>query len=261
MSSDWDCSLPLHELVEAMDDKRSLIQIERMKRRYVDEKTKKSKFKLTDLIIVTYEGNVLPDHITLFDGIIRSRVRAFMEPVRQCFGCFAYGHFRKTCRAIRKCMVCGKDYHGECKEKPTCINCGESHIAIDKKRCILYEYNLNLKKTMTDRNMSIYEARKIVKTRFKKRYRVEKRASAREEDIRKKRNYYSSRGLDSSRQDPGHSSRRSYAEVVRGNESSEEERSEEKLKKKRSRMEKRRNKSDDRENNGKKEETRMKEQD
>lgn len=54
-----------------MDDKRALIQIERMKRRYVDEETKESKVRLTDLIIVTYKGNVLPEYVTLFDGIMR----------------------------------------------------------------------------------------------------------------------------------------------------------------------------------------------
>lgn len=58
--SDWNCSLSLHELVEAMDDKRGLVQVERIKRRYIDEKTKESKVKLIDLIIVTYEGNELP---------------------------------------------------------------------------------------------------------------------------------------------------------------------------------------------------------
>lgn len=81
----------------------------------------------------------------------------------KCFGCYAYGHFRHTCRYTRKCMVCGKDYHEECNAEPSCINCGGNHRAMDKKRCVLYEYNLNLKKAMADRNISIYEARKIVK--------------------------------------------------------------------------------------------------
>lgn len=160
--SDWDCSVPIHELAEAMNDKRGLIRMEKMKRRYIDKETKESKIRLTNLIIVTYEGNILPEFVTLFDGVIRLRLRPFMEPVRQCFGCFAYGHYRKACRANRKCMVCGKDFHGECRAEPSCLNCGERHRANDKQKCIFYEYNLNLKKTMADRNMSIYEARKIV---------------------------------------------------------------------------------------------------
>lgn len=109
--SDWDYSVPIHELAEAMDDKRGLIQMERMKRRYIDKETKESKIRLTNLIIVTYEGNILLEFVTLFDGVIRLRLRPFMEPVRQCFGCFAYGCYRKACRANRKYMVCGKDFH------------------------------------------------------------------------------------------------------------------------------------------------------
>lgn len=119
---DWDCSVPIHELAEAMDNKEGLVQLERMKRRFIDRETKESKIRLTNLIIVIYEGNVLPEYVTLFDGIIRLRIRLFMEPVRQCFGCFQYGHYKKACRANRKCMVCGKDFHGECRLEPSCLN-------------------------------------------------------------------------------------------------------------------------------------------
>lgn len=35
--------------------------------------------------------------------------------------------------------------------------------ANDKQKCVLYEYNYNLKRVMADRNMSIYETRKIIR--------------------------------------------------------------------------------------------------
>lgn len=133
--SDWDSGVSLHELIEAME---GVIQLERMKRRYIDEKTKESKYKLTELIIITFEGNKLPQSVSLFGGIVRLRVRAFMEPVRQCYGCYEYGHYRHACRYNgRKCMVCGKEFHGECYAEPSCINCGGKHIATDRKRCVM----------------------------------------------------------------------------------------------------------------------------
>lgn len=86
--------------------------MERMKRRFIDKETKESRIRLTNLIIVTYKGNVLPEYVTLFEGVIRLRIRPFMEPVRQCFGCFQYGHFKRLCRADRKYIVCGEDSMG-----------------------------------------------------------------------------------------------------------------------------------------------------
>lgn len=94
--SEWDKKVPLHKLAEAIDNKEGLIQMEKMKRRYIDKKTKESKTRLTNLIIVTYEGNKLPESVALFDGPIRLRIRPFMEPVRQYFGCFQYSH-HKNC--------------------------------------------------------------------------------------------------------------------------------------------------------------------
>lgn len=168
MISGWDCGVPIHELVEAMDNMEGLIQLERMKRRFIDKETKESRTRLTSLILVTYEGNVLPEFVTLFEGAIRMKIRPFMEPVRQCFGCFQYGHFKRFCREDRKCMVCGEDFHGEYHAEPKCINCGEKHKANDKQKCVLYEYNYNLKRVMADRNMSIHEARQVIRKPYLK---------------------------------------------------------------------------------------------
>lgn len=238
MISGWDCGVPIHELVEAMDNKEGLIQLERMKRRFIDKETKESRTRLTSFIIVTYEGNVLPEFVTLFEGAIRMKIRPFMEPVRQCFGCFQYGHFKRFCREDRKCMVCGEDIHGECHAEPKYINCGEKHKANDKQKCVLYEYNYNLKRVMADRNMSIHEARQVIRKPYLKREvewrrglleeQEENREKRKEED---RRNTY--RMEAKKRQ-------MSYAEVVRSNESSEEEQRKEEWKKKERRITKER---------------------
>lgn len=45
--SDWDKGVPIHELAEAMDNKEGLLQIEKMKRRYMDKDTKESRTRQT----------------------------------------------------------------------------------------------------------------------------------------------------------------------------------------------------------------------
>lgn len=91
-----------------MDSTEGLLQLERMRRRYIDKKTKESNMRLTDLIIITYEGNVHLSYIELYKGIIRLRIRPFMEPVRQCYGCFLYGHQKRTCRGIKNILYVKK---------------------------------------------------------------------------------------------------------------------------------------------------------
>lgn len=136
--SDWESDVPLHELYQALDEKARVIKIEKMKRRYMDEETKESKFKFTNLILITFEGNELPESVSLFEGILRLRIRTYMEPVKQCYGCYEYGHYRQACRYNgRKCMVCGKEFHGVCNAPPLCINYGGRHVATDKKKCVM----------------------------------------------------------------------------------------------------------------------------
>lgn len=74
--------------------KKDLIQIERMRKRYVDPSTKENKTRFTDQIIFTYKGNELPRVIGTYGSTIRLRVRPFIEPVKQCFGCFKFDHLK-----------------------------------------------------------------------------------------------------------------------------------------------------------------------
>lgn len=123
--------------------------------------TKESKIRLTDKIIITFEGNNLPREVKLYRGTIRLRIIPFMESVRQCYGYFQFGHQKRLCRVYKKCVVCGESFHGECNKEPKCVNCGEKHWP-NSKKCPEYEYNFQLKRYMVERNVSIYEAMKVV---------------------------------------------------------------------------------------------------
>lgn len=109
--SDWDTDMPLYELVEAMDNTKGILQMEKLRKRYVDPKTKQLMNKYSHQVLITVEGNELPTEIKIFGGLMAVKVRPFMEPVKQCFNCFKFGHYKtdNECRAPRICIICGED--------------------------------------------------------------------------------------------------------------------------------------------------------
>ncbi|CAL1681333.1 unnamed protein product [Lasius platythorax] len=160
--SDWDIDMPLHELVEAMDNTKGILQMERLRKRYVDPKTKQLMNKYLHQVLITVEGNELPTEIKIFGGLMAIKVRPFMEPVKQCFNCFKFGHYKTECRASRICIICGEDYHGTCEREIKCTNCCRRHKPT-YRRCQEYIYNFQLKKIMAESNKTIEEAKALLK--------------------------------------------------------------------------------------------------
>lgn len=142
---DWDQELSIMELVDAIPNKENIISLERMKSRYLDQITKEVKEKYLDKIIITYEGEYLPKSVNLYNNSVALRIRPFIEPVRQCFNCFKFGHKKEWCKVDRKCINCGNREHGRCEKETKCVNCGGMHKATFK-RCPDYEHNWMLKK-------------------------------------------------------------------------------------------------------------------
>ncbi|EZA58488.1 hypothetical protein X777_01109 [Ooceraea biroi] len=62
---DWNMDMPLHELVEAIDDTQGILQLVRMRKRYLDPQTKEAMIGYTHNILVTIEGNELPKELKL----------------------------------------------------------------------------------------------------------------------------------------------------------------------------------------------------
>lgn len=58
-------------------------------------------------------------------------------------------------------MICGDISHGHCDRNCSCINCGGNHKS-NNKRCSIYEYNKNIQEISAIRNVSYYEAKKII---------------------------------------------------------------------------------------------------
>ncbi|KMQ82829.1 protein iws1-like protein, partial [Lasius niger] len=68
--SDWDIDMPLYELVEAMDNTKGILQMEKLRKRYVDPKTKQLMNKYSHQVLITVEGNELPTEIKIFGGLM-----------------------------------------------------------------------------------------------------------------------------------------------------------------------------------------------
>lgn len=124
---DWDQELSLMDLAEAMVYKEGLISLERMKRKYIDSVTREAKVKYLDKVIVTYKGSHLPRNTPIYGDMITLRIRPYIEPIRQCFNCFKFGHKKDWCKADRKCINCGEKEHGRCENETRCANCMRMH--------------------------------------------------------------------------------------------------------------------------------------
>lgn len=145
----WEAQLSLEEFGEALGDIVTIKRIERLKSRYYDRDTREIVENPTSGIIITWEGSRLPEHIAIYNGLVRLKVRPFVPMVKQCFKCYRYGHFKVHCRNRERCKVCGEDFHGRCDRELKCINCGGNHMSNDK-RCDVYLYNRGLKRTMAE---------------------------------------------------------------------------------------------------------------
>lgn len=85
-----------------------------------------------------------------------------MDPVRQCFTCLRFEHYKDSCNRFKTCINCGKAFHGPCKERARCVNCGENHNAKDKQ-CIVFQENAEIKRLMAEEQISGFEVSRRVR--------------------------------------------------------------------------------------------------
>ena len=90
------------------------------------------------------------------------RIRPYIERVTQCFNCFMFGHIKTYCKNGVKCIICGKNSHGECTKPMSCRNCGGDHKATFRK-CLVFLKNKDIKVIMAYNNISFTEAVKLIK--------------------------------------------------------------------------------------------------
>lgn len=150
-------SINTDETVIAKNLKSQDVQAVRRIKKRVD-----GKLKNTPLLILSFHGTELPDHV--YFGLLRIEVRAYYPSPLLCFNCGTYGHPRKSCSQPGICLRCSSPLHlaeGEqCENTPHCFHCRKDH-SIRSRECPKYKEEDKIIHIKVDRGISFGEARRI----------------------------------------------------------------------------------------------------
>ncbi|XP_046143286.1 uncharacterized protein LOC123988191 [Osmia bicornis bicornis] len=113
-------------------------------------------------IRIEFKGDRLPTELLLGEGHIGLKIHPYIEKVKQCYNCYAFGHFQNQCKMLEKrCLVCLSKEHGRCDKSPKCLNCGGAHTSL-ARTCWMYQRERAVKKVMAYKNVDYVTARQTV---------------------------------------------------------------------------------------------------
>lgn len=153
-------------LKENIECESNILEIMRLKRKTIIEG--KASLVPRQLIVLTFEGNILPNQIIINSVIFP--VEPFVQRVTQCFKCLRYGHVADQCRSTNSlCVNCGKNKTEDhtCQEiEIFCLFCKNSLHKTISRECPHYLKQQKIKKQMANSNMSFLEAKKYIESSF-----------------------------------------------------------------------------------------------
>lgn len=119
-------------------------------------------WKPSQSVVVTFEGQVLPEYVYLYYNKIN--VQSYRYPTIQCYTCCRFGHTKNNCRAKPRCYKCGQGHTGDTcgldESESCCLICSGNHFATSKK-CPELVRQQNIKSLMSNNSISYMEANKI----------------------------------------------------------------------------------------------------
>lgn len=119
----------------------------------------------TGSVVVTFNKPNPPERLQVACHSIKTR--PYYPPPALCYGCFEYGHISKSCKGTEACGNCSGSYHGknvDCPNPPKCKPCGGSHAATNRE-CPKRKIEEEIVKMKIDRNITYYEARKLIESK------------------------------------------------------------------------------------------------
>ena len=140
-------------------------KIERLKRKASKEELQRgaSEYIVTKTVKIFFNTERLPDEI--FIETFYFRVEPFVQRVRQCTGCWRYGHSKNFCKTKSiVCLHCSRDHEfnqeeSDCANLPAkCINCDMEHKANDRS-CSKYISLNEINTAAAYQGISIQQAR------------------------------------------------------------------------------------------------------
>lgn len=154
-----DTSLSDQEIIDGFNECNS-IRVHKVRRlNYRDKSNGEPVWKPSRSIVVTFEGQRLPERIFLFYNSLV--VESYALPVVQCFNCCRFGHSRVSCRAkTPRCFKCAGEHTGtECRsEAINCANCSSHEHYANNFSCEEYVRQKKIKHLMSTDNMSYFDA-------------------------------------------------------------------------------------------------------
>nr|XP_034195193.1 uncharacterized protein LOC117611369 [Osmia lignaria] len=156
--TDWEESVA--DLEEALVPGQPECTFERLKKKI----SKDGKIEWVDgmAIRAIFKGDQLPKELWIGQGHVSVRVFPFVEAVKQCHRCFAFGHVQMQYRnKFRRCLKCLENEHGPCDKPVKCLNCGGDHTSLSKA-CWKFQREKAVKKVMAYRNVAYATARDFV---------------------------------------------------------------------------------------------------
>ena len=117
-------------------------------------------------MILTFDSCSLPKEVKIGWNVLD--VRQYIPQPRMCFKCLAFNHNIKTCRATEQtCQKCGEQghLHTSCSKPMNCANCGESHMASDRK-CPVYQVEKEAQAYISQHKVTYRDAKKAAVQMF-----------------------------------------------------------------------------------------------
>ncbi|GFV32722.1 putative RNA-directed DNA polymerase from transposon BS [Trichonephila clavipes] len=123
----------------------------------------------TKHLILTFNSPKLPSNIKA--GYLNCKLRPYIPNPLRCFKCQRFGHSQNSCRGQLTCSRCAAVGHSstDCTLEPKCINCSQIHTA-DSKLCPKWKTEKEIQTIKTNRNISYFEARKLIAPQFSQTY-------------------------------------------------------------------------------------------
>ncbi|GFW52422.1 putative RNA-directed DNA polymerase from transposon BS [Trichonephila clavipes] len=123
----------------------------------------------TKHLILTFNSPNLPSKIKA--GYLNCKLRPYIPNPLRCFKCQRFGHSQNSCRGQLTCSRCAAVGHSstDCTLEPKCINCSQIHTA-DSKLCPKWKTEKEIQTIKTNRNISYFEARKLIAPQFSQTY-------------------------------------------------------------------------------------------